>query len=239
MTTKKKAQGGSKGKAAGRDTKRLEARAEAIIDNTRDYDADTRRAVHVELRNLKFYQSGGTPGIETPEQAKKKAREYAAGLAELCRRAESGEIILDLTDVAEETAREARIIFDLIERPNACPQFIYEALMVALDEAARISGIEVWKYTDEEAPLETGGYSLRAIIALLARFPAEAIPLEPKHDLAACIASVLKHPDTPSVIYNGLSEGVTELGVDADSAAYVRLALDCAEKRGSKEGGGR
>jgi hypothetical protein len=211
MTTKSKSQGGTKGKMSRRDIGRRVERALAIIANTRDYDADTRRIIYVELQNLKLWQAGGSPGFETPEEARQKARASADKLAGLVGRAEAGEVLADLSGADEETVREARVVLDLIERPHACPQFIYEALMVALDEAARLSGFKVWEYTDDDDQLGSGGYSLRGIVRLFERFDATAIPLEPKHDLAGHVAAVLADPRTPSRIYNPLSEAVSEL----------------------------
>jgi hypothetical protein len=63
--------------------------------------------------------------------------------------------------------------------------------------------------------------------------------------LAAHVAAILAHPDTPACLYNALAEAVCELDAPPrffDSAAYVEICLAGAfAARGvrSKKGGAR
>jgi hypothetical protein len=237
MTAKKRAQGGLKGKVT---REQLKARASEIIDDTVTYDADTRVRVSVALQNLRFYESGGTPGIETSAEAARKARKFETELAGLCRRAEAGESLADFSGVDEETVRQVWTVFELVEKSNGCPQFIYEALMTAIDEAARLAGLPVWKYTDEEDQLASGGYSPRVMATLFERFMGEAVPLEPKRDLADLISGVLTHRDTPTRVYNALSEAVSELASKDEvqnrpEVIRAALAVHGAEEKGGDE----
>lgn len=230
MTTKKKAPRGATGKVS---REQLKARAAEIIGDVSGFDIDTRRAVYVALANLNFAETNPQPPTKYTD-----TRYCERNLREAVGKAEAGETFYDLSDVSEETAAAARVVFDMMEEPNGCPQFIYEALMTVIDEAARRTGLEVWQYTDEDDQLGTGGYSLRVLAALFKRLDGEAIPLEPKRDLAGLISGVLTHDDVPNLVYEKLTDALVQMhdatDVYDDPRAVAALLDYHANQRGEE-----
>ncbi len=139
--------------------------------------------------------------------------------------------VLDLAAAQEESERAARLVAQLCGAEGV-PDYIHSAVYAALIAAGNETGIV---FRDEEKD----DFDLKGLAALLAATRLYRLELEPKRDLAELISAVLKHPDVPQQIYNGLSEGVSSYSFDADSAAFIRLALASAaqEEADGQKGG--
>lgn len=231
MTTKKKAQGGSKGKAT---LKQLKARAAEIIADVRTFDADTRREVYVKLSWLTFAESGAEPRTPLTEPALCERE-----LREAIRKAEKGEPLIEIEHFRPEAIEQARAVHAWLEGDVDVPDFITNAVQVVLDATATAEGLQLWLDVDDSGDLETGGYSIARMARLFERCTGFGVEVEPKRDLAALVSAVLTHPDTPSRIYNGLSEAVTELASKdkvQNRPEVIRAALALAAE---EEGGER
>jgi hypothetical protein len=137
--------------------------------------------------------------------------------------------VWDLAKVAENQRAAARATLRLLDMPGL-PPFVSEAVYVILDHAAKVKDVAL----ADDSP---AGYSVKALANLYAltsgfqrglSFEPTPEPT-PEPDLAALISAVLNHPDTPSRIYNGLSEAVGEYTVrDAvqNCAEVIRIALN-------------
>src|SRR5215218_6050347 len=155
MTTKKKAQGGTKDKGG-----ELKARASAVVEDVRGYDGDTRRAVFVALANLKFAETNPQPPSEYTDvgYCERKLRERLD-------KAAKGLPLVDVDRFGVEEAAQARAVYDIIAH-SPVPDFIADAVRVALDEAARVHGLEIWLDVDDSGDAGTGDYSVAAIARL-------------------------------------------------------------------------
>lgn len=112
------------------------------------------------------------------------------------------------------------------------PDFITNAIVDAMCAASAEFGLEPPAWMAEEDGDDEGD----TLAEFWRRIPDSYCPhYEPARDLARLISAVLKHPDTPVVVYNALAGGVSSLDVDGDSDGYVRLALDSLA--GQKKGG--
>lgn len=183
----------------------VKERARLIINDAEGYDAETRQSISHALR--KNYPD----------------------LAEMVRRAEAGEEILDLAAVSERHARSARLVKSLFDR-EAAPDWLTNLVMRGLELATEKTGIRHYGTED---------FDLRGLADLLAvtnegKFE-NLLEFEPKKDLPELLSAVLKHPDLPPCVYNGLSEALTDITFDSDSAEYIRLAL-AFHAQESKEG---
>ena len=189
-------------------TATLEARAEKIISDVDEYDADTRRAVKVALTDLRFHREGGWSQVGL-EQPKSGAATAQTRLRELIGQAEAGEPVFDVAEIGESYVKAARLIYEVITEPNNIPQFVYEAVTTALDEAQRRIGVELWIEVDER--MESSGYSLERMARLFKNHSMEEIELEPKKELAEMLEEVLNHPDCPEEIADGINKGASAL----------------------------
>ncbi len=56
-------------------------------------------------------------------------------------------------------------------------------------------------------------------------------------DLAELISTVLRHPDTPASVYNGILHGMCQYSFDDTAPDHIRLVLEGhrAEKGGKEE----
>jgi hypothetical protein len=113
------------------------------------------------------------------------------------------------------------------------PDFLTNAVMVALDAASEITGIPYWKGED---------FDMKGLAALLAATRGvefeEKVMLEPANDLAEHIAAVLTDPDTPTEIYDALAKAVTDIAAKdkvTSRPEVIRVALRLHAE--SKEGG--
>lgn len=219
----------------------LKQRAEAIINDTRGaYDVDTRDAIRHMLE------------------------EKAGGLAEMVKRAEGGEEVWDLTrdqspppaennapgdarESAESTADErrelehaAQFVYDLCNGSGA-PDFITDAVVDALNEAAAACGVKIWRGEDgDESDLSRS--ALADLFAKTRFYSLRQRQQKSSAGLAVLISTVLNHPDCPTEVYNGLSGGMTEVFSDltakgqpsfVDSARYIDIILSARAERGA------
>lgn len=213
MTTKKKTQEGTKGKAR--------ARARAIIADVRGYDYDTRLAVAQSL-------------------ADKNTTDTA--LAAMCAQAEAGAITeAPFGEIEEDFTGKARAVLRTLE--SGLPDFLLDGMMTAINAAAYHFNLEVWKQFPEDlAPGEDydgQGYSASALADLFRVGGCFSPDLIPRPTLAEHIAAVLQDEDTPGKIYNGLADAVTDLisrGTVTDRAEVIALALELyAEEKGARD----
>jgi hypothetical protein len=203
MTTKRKTQGGAEGKG------QLKARARALVADVRRYDFDTRRAVAQGLA------------------------EGSKDLARMCSQAEAGEIVeTPFAEISEDYRGAAHAALQLLET-DAVPDWLRSAMMNAITVAAQSHRADVWpQFPDELAPdaeYDGQGYSAEALGDLFRVSQMYDLQMVARPTLAEHIASVLADPDTPTVIYNALSEAVTDLSSkDAvqNHAAVIGLALE-------------
>lgn len=140
-------------------------------------------------------------------------------------------------DEADEAAR----LLKRFANHAGTPDFLTNAVMLALNLAGNETGIEYWK-------VETGNvmgddFDAPGLAELLRTMQhpqfIKAAHVEPKADLADHIAAVLTHPDTPSRVYNALSEAVSDLASKDDvlnrpEVIRVALTLSTDEEGGAK-----
>jgi hypothetical protein len=228
VTTKKKAQGGSKGKS--RET--LKAQALAAIADTESYDADGRRSIYVALENLKLYEAES--GTES-----KEAAEYARKLAVVLDNAGKGIPPFDPAHFGEHY-EAACLVWSILEGgENTLPDFLVGALMVALDEAARQQEMSVWLDVDGSGDTLAGGYSVQAMASLFSRSQFLSVTVEPKRDLAGLISAVLIHSEVPGLIYDKLTDALVEMHDSTDvynNPGAVRALLEYHAERSAEEG---
>jgi hypothetical protein len=205
MTKQKKAQGGAKGNTA-----ELKARAAEVIEDVRGYDGDARRAVWLALEHLKFAETN-PPHPTKYTEAGFCERE----LREVLDKVERGLPVIDVDRLGVEEAGQARAVYDIIGKSNV-PDFIANAVRVALEEAAREHGHEVWLDVDGSGDAGTGDYSIASMAYLFRMVGVGGPELEPKKDLAGYIAAVLKHPDVPTRIYEKLTDALVEMHDSTD-----------------------
>lgn len=230
MTKEKKAQKGSKGKGAN-----LKTRAAEVIEDVQGFDADTRRAVWLALANLKFAETNPRPATKYTD----------AGYCELALRnaigkAERGEPAFDVDAFGARYVEQARAVYAITEgtEGESLPGFIVDAVMITLEEAARAFGVKIWLDVDGSGDAELGGYSVAALANLFERVGVGGPEVEPKHDLAGHVAAVLKHPDTPSELYDAMRPVIARMGEPEEFNTHpdvLRLMLKVyAEEKGGE-----
>lgn len=190
----------------GKDTKpeTLETQAKRILKNPDKYDVDTRHAIALCLSNLNFRRSE----TELSESVKEVENE----LRELLRKAEAGEPVFDVDYIGKEYVNAARIIYDVITEANHIPQFVYDAITVALTEAERRLGCKLWiaPHGCEDDAIE-GAYSIERLARVFKHNAFLHIELEPKKGLAEMIVAVLEHPDCPQEIRDEISGATSDI----------------------------
>ncbi len=186
----------------------LKQRAEAIINDARLYDEDTRHAIKNALKNK------------------------AHDLAELVRRAERGDTILDgIEPLAGPAQKEVAVrVRNFIG--ESIPDFIRDAVVDAIAEAAERTGAPEPEYHAQ-------GYDVDALANLFeVAGPLFSLrPRTPQQALAAHLSAVLKHPDTPSALYNAmLDEFATMEGcVDCHTPDMIQQTLEAFKKHEAAE----
>lgn len=179
------------------------SRAEASNHNRRAYDPDTREAIaHALATN-------------------------APDLAELVQQAEAGETVLDLTLIAANCKRGARMLLNFLNS-GLVPDFITNAAQGALMEAAELQHVQIWHGRDDA---ELNPQAVADLIATTGggfKLPdeyepprAEAARLLAANDvdeLALHLAAVLNHPAVPPAIARALDDGLRD--------TFIRLLLD-------------
>jgi Fe-S cluster assembly iron-binding protein IscA len=232
-TTNKRA-----GKAASKRSATLKQRAQAIINNTTDYDIDTRLAVSLALSSLTFYESGGRSAF-SPEELPAHIAEGEKELLEAVARAEAGEPVRD-DGIEEGYGAAARTMIGLLDN-EAVPDFFKGAITRILNLIQAEIGIKLWSET-AEGDAETGGYSTLRLARFFKFHQFYDLEIERKKDLAELIAAVLNHRDVPWEIKKYLDEGVSETFNsldDADSVTrspeYIRRVLAVRRKENEQK----
>jgi hypothetical protein len=138
-------------------------------------------------------------------------------------------------DEADEAAR----LLKRFANHKGTPDFLTNAVMLALNLAGNATGLAYWQVEPDNVIGDA--FDMPGLAELLRtmqhpRFIGAA-HVEPEGDLADHIAAVLADPKTPSRIYNALSEAVTESASkdrvqSRPEVIRVALALD-----GEEEGG--
>jgi hypothetical protein len=132
-----------------------------------------------------------------------------------------------LAKVANEQEAAARATLRLLDLPGL-PPFVSEALYTILSHAAKVKGVAI----GSDAAC---GYSVKALATLYAVTSGFQRGLtfeparDPSADLAALISAVLTHPDTPTRIYDKLTDALVEMhdATDVyDDPRAVRALLD-------------
>lgn len=212
MTTKKKGSTtrGRKGTAAGR-AEALKARARAIIDDERDYDYDTRRALARALED------------------KRLRRDH---LAEMIAQAEAGELVEHpIDDCVEEdyrgTAHHAIQFLNL-----GLPDWLLQATMWVIDAVAEVHHINI--RPDNEA----GNLSARALGDLFRVSGLYQFDDLPNLTLAEHVSIVLNHPDTPPGIRKALADVVACLTGSEEVRHHSDVIAVALAQLAKEEGGG-
>jgi hypothetical protein len=192
-------------------TKTITERAHAILDNSTRYDEDTRQAIANALKN-------GTDDLR-----------------ESVRRAERGETILDLAGEQAKYEIAAQYIIDMYT-VEGVPNFITDAVGIALDVAAATKRINIWQ------PDGSGGeeFSQRGLAHLF--MASQMLSLKPKHALdshaalAEHIAGVLNHPLCPVNLYDAIGDEVATLSreLDHDAPDHIRRVLEAVATKESE-----
>jgi hypothetical protein len=185
---------------ASRKPKTSRDRAQAIINNKRRYDLETRQAIAAALQS------------------------NAPDLKECVIRAERGETILDIS--AEQTRYEtaARFIIDMFSVENM-PDFITDAVMNVLLKASEIKGIKMW----DDAAEDFSARGLAELLAVSRMLSVEA-ERGSREELAMHLSAVLNHPETPVSLFNAVGDELTELSnsIDMNSPGYITRVLEAA-----------
>jgi hypothetical protein len=148
-------------------------------------------------------------------------------------------VTLDITAEQELSERAAQYIIDMYEVKKV-PTFLTDAVMSALLEAEKATGINIWQ---DDA---TGGeeFNLRALADLVTVTQGKfSFEKKGNAELAELLAQVIAHPDTPDRLYNVIVEelaGMTSL-INHDSPEFIERVLNAHaaqdEKRRQKKGG--
>lgn len=210
---------GPKGKA------QLKARAVAIIANVTRYGYDARVKLAEALR---AFEAG-------------ELYRPADTLARMVRQAEAGDVVEAPGDeISEDWESVGHQTERLIE--TSIPDWLRDAICTALCAAASRHRVEVWKAFPEalepDPSYEGVGYSAAALGELFR--VSQVTQFEDLFDnsLAAHISTVLKHPDTPRELYDGMRRALATLAepdaVNEDAAVIaVALAVHKSEEKGA------
>lgn len=234
MTSTKRTQRASKGKGT---REALKARAAEIVADVRGFDADTRRGVHVALSNMNFAETNQQPRTKYTSEGYCERE-----LREAVRKAEAGAPFFDVKQFKPEAVEQARAVYRMLEPRDSdldLPDFITDAVIVALEVASERYDAKIWLDVDGSGDMELGGFSVAAFAHLFERARFGDAKVEPAKDLAGLIAAVLGHADTPTRIYNALSEAVADLASKDEvqnRPEVIRATLEVY--KATEEGGG-
>jgi hypothetical protein len=119
---------------------------------------------------------------------------------------------------------EARAVYDALH--VGAPDFIINALVLAIDAAARSQNMTSPTYADDETETREQAIEKIADILLLAHDYKPADPESPAA-LAAHIAAILNHPPTPVDLHNAMSDELADLDGydDHNSPEHFERAL--------------
>lgn len=143
----------------------------------------------------------------------------AEDLAETVRMAESGSTILDTTLIDERQAEAANALNALLSMPGL-PPWMKEGVRMMLDHARR-------------------GHSSGTLADLFALTSGDDFKFEPVRELAELISGVLRHPDTPESVRDGIFGGMSNYNFDDTDPCYIRMVIKSAKDDGKKRGGGQ
>jgi hypothetical protein len=195
-------------------SRNLERRALAIVNDAKGYDEDTRQTIRAAL-NTK-----------------------ADDLAELVRRAEAGETVIDLADSQRIAEQQARAFIDFSEKASI-PEFIKDEALDALTRAAYSLGLAdvAWTPNDTEADVCALARFFASVprLFLLREHPAAQI-------IGEALATILNNEETPEAIHNARVDVVSDMeSVYANAygrtPAYLSkvLATYAEQKKGGEE----
>ncbi|HYY94692.1 MAG TPA: hypothetical protein VE713_09255 [Pyrinomonadaceae bacterium] len=184
----------------------IKERSRQIVADAGRYDKDTREAISNAL-----------------------VGERDADLAALVERAEAGEMILDVAAAEKLAGRNALAVKRIFDEEHL-PDFLTNALMVALEKASEITGIPYWG----DADFDLKGLALLLAATRPVQFE-EKVTLEPVRDLDEQISAVLRDERTPEKIRAGILNAMTLYDEDVTDPAYIRLIIAAAHS--PEEGG--
>ena len=157
---------------------RLRRRAENIIASEA-YDQDTRNAISNILATA-------------PDE-----------LSEYVKRAEQGEMILDLVGEHEKYKKAASQVVQLVNK-SAAPDWLTSAMMEALKKASAANGVTIWKTLNDQ----TEDFDIEGLANLFMRtqrFDLDSAQLETDpawSRLANAVSEIATNPATPVGLYN-------------------------------------
>lgn len=199
--------------SATRNAKTIRQRAQAIIDNKRRYDSDTREAIfNAMVKNH-------------------------ADLAECVKRAEHGETILDLADEQSKLEIAAQFIIDLYE-VEKIPDFICDAVTDALNKASISQNIDIWQ-SDKDGDMELSRRGLADLFTHARMLSVAPVP-NSTAALALGLADILNNPHTPVHLFNGIADVVSSMGsaIDYHTPEMINRALVAYTEREEKQAKG-
>lgn len=246
----------------------VKRRAQTIVNDAEGYDAETREAIRRSLETgaadlaelVRRAESGeriidvsahGT--AESREQLEARARritERASDfdfdtreavaraleqgatddeLRRMCETAEAGGIVAaPLRETTEHEYHEAAHATMRLALSYGLPDWFLWTMINALREAAEVFGVNIGD--------DDNGHSARGVADLFRVSGNYKWPT-----LADHISAVLKHPDTPEPIYDGIRKGLcplTEVGEVNEHPDVIRVALEVykAEQEGGADG---
>ena len=162
----------------------LRARALAII-NSDAYDEDTRASIKFQLTT------------------------NYTGLVDMVTRAEQGETICDTYMVSAEQRNAARKVIALFETKGV-PDFLTDAMLVALESAGAIKNVSLWKPDGNAEQFNPAAVAhLFALTPMLSLRPKEGIAADRQRVIDAT-AEILRNPQSPADLFNAVAEFVTE-----------------------------
>jgi hypothetical protein len=215
----------------------LEARAEAIIEDSNRNEIDARLKVELALSNYRFNRDGD-PRLNYPAQDVATVAKYERELRDLCDRAENGDPLNadDLRELSEDAFEAARTVLGMLYA-RGVPDFITDALYVALFEAERATGAKLFVTTATDEA--TGSFSLSRVARFFHFHPGDSYRLERKHDLADHISAVMQDENTPAALYNAMQDAlgtmIAHRAVE-NSSAVIRVALETHKSEAANAG---
>lgn len=137
-----------------------------------------------------------------------------------------------------ETMQEAIRVRTFLDG-GSIPNFICDAVIDAIREASRRTGAPM----PEVHPKQ--GYDLEALaylfeVASTIDLRAPGFAATPLQVLAAHLAAVMAHPETPVTLHNALGRTLTEMAnaIDFAAADMIERTLDAFKRQESQEEGG-
>jgi hypothetical protein len=166
----------------------IKQRAQTIVDSDA-YDNDTRESIRFHL--------------ETNDSE----------LAEFVRRAEQGETICDTLPLEveeyrheDECKKAAQYVIAAYE-VKGIPDFLTDAMMVALNKAAEIKGVTIWKDTEDGVAEE---FDATGLADLFSGAQTLSLDIDDKERVLRATSELLHNPKTPQNLFEAVAEFVCE-----------------------------